>query len=257
MIDVYEKRKDRNKLPSVKDLNEPEEQEVLYRMLKSYIVNNDKKLSAKQLIEKYKNELVNLYKYDNDTEDMFGFVNVWWVFGEVAKELNYKILMTEVENVGYKRTKRGEKPRPNEFYRQDSKGVILLNDGIKETALDILRYDVDCSFNDLFEFPIGKKIDINSLDDFLYAEIRNVSKDGEVESMKLNFDDRNFEEEDYYKKIEKGDIIQTNENSISISKVRSNLKKYVFIDDENKNYFILLLLYISNQKQWIGCCIMP
>jgi len=32
--------------------------------------------------------------------------NTWWVFGEVSRELNYEIFMAEVENVGYKRTKR-------------------------------------------------------------------------------------------------------------------------------------------------------
>ena len=32
--------------------------------------------------------------------------------------------MAEVENVGYKRTKRGEKPMPNELYRIDQDGKI-------------------------------------------------------------------------------------------------------------------------------------
>ena len=68
----------------------------------------------KELIEKYQEELKELCKYDNDTKDIFGFINSWWVFGEVAKELNYKIFMAEVENVGYKRTKRSEKPMPND-----------------------------------------------------------------------------------------------------------------------------------------------
>ena len=61
------------------------------------------------------------------------------VFGEVAKELKYKIFMAEVENIGYKRTKRGEKPMPNELYRMNEKGEVLVDDGKKETALDHLR----------------------------------------------------------------------------------------------------------------------
>ena len=108
-------------------------------MLKDYFEDNGKKLSAKKMIEKYKDELKDLCKYDKDTKDVFGFVNTWWVFGEVAKELNYKIFMAEVENVGYKRTKRGEKPMPNELYRVNKKGVVLVDDGFKETALDYLR----------------------------------------------------------------------------------------------------------------------
>lgn len=139
LVAVYVENKDKKKLPSIKDLAAKEEREILAKMLKDYIVDEDKKLSAKELIEKYQNELKELCKYDNDIKDVFGFVNTWWVFGEVAKELNYKIFMAEVENVGYKRTKRGEKPMPNELYRMNDKNEILVDDGIKEAALDYLR----------------------------------------------------------------------------------------------------------------------
>jgi type I restriction enzyme M protein len=139
LVAVYLDGKDRKKLPSVKDLTEQEEIEILVRMLKDYIGNDSKKLPPKKIIEKYQDELKELCKYDNETKDVFGFVNTWWVFGEVAKELDYKIFMAEIENVGYKRTKRGEKPMPNELFRVNSEGEILVNDGIKETALDYLR----------------------------------------------------------------------------------------------------------------------
>ena len=139
LLAVYLDGKDRTKLTSIKDLKEREEKEILAMMLKDYFEEGDKKLSAKELIEKYKDELKELCKYDNDTKDIFGFVNTWWVFGEVAKELNYKIFMAEVENVGYKRTKRGEKPMPNELYRTNDKGEVLVDDGVTKTALDYMR----------------------------------------------------------------------------------------------------------------------
>ena len=47
--------------------------------------------------------------------------------------------MAEVENIGYKRTKRGEKPMPNELYRMNDKSEVLVDDGVKETTLDYLR----------------------------------------------------------------------------------------------------------------------
>jgi len=114
-----------------------------------------------------------------------------------------------------------------------------------------LRYDVDFanfqndllvekyySFNDLFEFQENKKVNIENLDDdFFYSEIGNVSKEGEVEPVKLNFTKRKEEEENYYKKIEKGDIIQVEENDILLSKVRPNLKKYILVDEEYAKYF--------------------
>ncbi|MBU2504039.1 MAG: N-6 DNA methylase [Nanoarchaeota archaeon] len=139
LLTVYLDDKDRKKMPSIKSLKESEERTILARMLKDYIEDDDKKFSAKELVEKYKDELKELCKYDNDTKDAFGFVNSWWVFGEVAKELNYKIFMAEVENVGYKRTKRGEKPMPNELYCINDKGEVLIDDGKTETALDYMR----------------------------------------------------------------------------------------------------------------------
>ena len=92
------------------------------------------------------------------------------------------------------------------------------------------------SFNDLFYLKKENSVDISSFDDdFYYSEIGNVSKEGEVEPIKLNFSERNIEDENYYKKIEKGDIICVDENEILLSKVRPNLKKYVFIDNYNKD----------------------
>ncbi|MCC3385047.1 restriction endonuclease subunit M, partial [Enterocloster citroniae] len=80
-----------------------------------------------------------LCKHDKDLEKEFGFVNTWWVFDEVAKSMEYPIFMAEVENIGYKRSKRGEKPQPNDLYREDKDGVILVDDGVKQTVLDYIR----------------------------------------------------------------------------------------------------------------------
>lgn len=149
LISVYIDGKDRTKLPSIKNITEESEKEILTRMLKNYFEENDKNLSSKELIEKYQDEIKELCKYDNDTKDVFGFVNTWWVFDAVAKELNYKIFMAEAENIGYKRTKRGLKSMPNELFRvgkvkyntEEEKIGILLSDkdGIYETTLDYMR----------------------------------------------------------------------------------------------------------------------
>ncbi len=142
LVKVYLEGKDRNKLPSIKDLTEIEEKEILKRYLKNYWEEEDENLSIKEILEKYADEIKDLGKFD---KDLLGTLiteyreNTWWVFGEVAKELNYKIFMAEVENVGYKRTKRGEKPMPNELYRVGENEEILVDDGVKQTALDYLR----------------------------------------------------------------------------------------------------------------------
>jgi type I restriction enzyme M protein len=108
-------------------------------MLKDYIEEDDEKLYPKEIINKYTDEFKDLCRYDNDITDVFGFVNTWWVFGEVAKEINYKIFMAEVENIGYKRTKRGEKSMPNELFRTGKKDEVLVDDGVVKTALDYMR----------------------------------------------------------------------------------------------------------------------
>jgi len=108
-------------------------------MLKSYITIRDDGLSSSELISKYYSELEELCKYDKDTKDSFGFVNTWWVFGEVASKSDYSIFMAEADNVGYKRTKRGEKQMPNELFRTDSNGRILIDDGVNDTILDYMR----------------------------------------------------------------------------------------------------------------------
>lgn len=85
------------------------------RFLKDYITPEDDGLDVKALLEKYSNEIETLSKYEKETH-IFGFYNAWWVFGEVAKVLDFDIFMAHADNVGYKRTKRGENPMPNDLY---------------------------------------------------------------------------------------------------------------------------------------------
>ncbi|WP_296638214.1 N-6 DNA methylase [Polaribacter sp.] len=117
LIKVYLEDKDRKRLPSVKDLKPKEEKTVLYRFLKDYITEEDKLLEVKELITKYLPEIIELSKMEKETE-IFGHYNAWWVFGEVAKEMDidYDVFMAEAENVGYKRTTKSENPRPNDLY---------------------------------------------------------------------------------------------------------------------------------------------
>jgi type I restriction enzyme M protein len=87
----------------------------IMRFLKDYITQEDEALNPKELLIKYSEEIYSLSKIDKET-DVFGFYNAWWVFGEVAQDLDCEIFMAEAENVGYKRTKRGEKPMPNDLF---------------------------------------------------------------------------------------------------------------------------------------------
>jgi type I restriction enzyme M protein len=123
----------------------------IQRFLKDYLTPEDEALEVKPLLEKYSEEIDSVSKFEKET-DVFGFYNAWWVFGEVAKELDYDIFMAEAENVGYKRTKRGENPMPNDLfdleyapYQLDTKSIIdsydknlkVLNDLLDESKKEL------------------------------------------------------------------------------------------------------------------------
>lgn len=123
----------------------------IQRFLKDYLTPEDEALDVKSLLAKYSEEIANVSKFEKET-DIFGFYNAWWVFGEVAKELDYDIFMAEAENVGYKRTKRGEKPMPNDLfdleyapYQLNTKSIIgsydknlkVLNDFLDEIKKEL------------------------------------------------------------------------------------------------------------------------
>lgn len=139
LIDVYKGVKERNNLSSIKDLSEDDERNIITRFLKAYIREDDSNLSNKELLSKYEEECIELCRYDRDTEKEFGYVNTWWVFEEVANDLDYDICMAEVDNIGFKRTKRGEKKQPNDLYRLNENGEVLTDDGTMSTVLDYLR----------------------------------------------------------------------------------------------------------------------
>ncbi|WP_409969197.1 N-6 DNA methylase [Bengtsoniella intestinalis] len=138
LMAVHCGKKKKSALPSIKNLTVDEERDILNKMLKNHLIYNDDTLSNDDLITKYFDDLTDLCKYDKDTQDIFGFVNTWWVFGEVSAKLNYDIFMAEADNVGYKRTKRGEKPMPNDLYRTKD-NEICIDDGIETTILDLMR----------------------------------------------------------------------------------------------------------------------
>ena len=74
------------------------------RFLKDYLTEEDNTLAPKELLIKYVEEIDSISKYDKETQ-VFGFYNTWWVFGEVAKELDYDIFMAEAEINNLKNSK--------------------------------------------------------------------------------------------------------------------------------------------------------
>lgn len=126
-------------MPSISRLSEDEMKQLIITLLGTFYCEKDSDLSLVELYKKYESIINDVCSIDKDLKDSFGMVNAWWVFSKVSADLNYEIFMCEVGNVGYKRTKRGEKPAPNELYRTDENNKIIVDDGVHETALDYLR----------------------------------------------------------------------------------------------------------------------
>ena len=143
LIAVFDGAKQKASLLSIRDLSESEETNTIRKMLKAFITVRDDGLRAVDLISKYRSELKSLCIFDKDTQDTFGHVNTWWVFGEVARKQNYDVFMAEAENIGFKRYKKNkvvsEKPMPNELYRLGADSKVAIDDGIKSTILDYIR----------------------------------------------------------------------------------------------------------------------
>lgn len=143
--------------------------------LKHYIKASDKSLSVKELLEKYLEEISEISKHNKDLIEEFGYVNTRWVFAEVAKDLGYDIFMAEVENVGYKRTKRGENPMPNELYDI-------------EIAPDKISFEAICSL-------IDKDIELYTIR--LETEESKKTKDQEkIKDLEMKIQNLNVEKED-------------------------------------------------------------
>lgn len=111
------------------------------------------------------------------------------------------------------------------------------------------------SFGDLFDVVECEKKDRLALIDdientpFQYSEIGNVTKQGDVEAVTLDFSTRDELVEDYFKKIEKGDIQTAQAGNILLSKVRPNLKKYVLIDNDLTDVFYTTALIQLRPKK--------
>ncbi len=113
----------------------------LTKLMKEYIreefESGDEKLTFADLVEKYKVffEKGTSFKIDKD----------WWVFSKVSKELDYSVFMANVEEVGYKRTTRFEKVRPNDLFNTTNKEnieEIKINTATPDKVLDHLRRNV-------------------------------------------------------------------------------------------------------------------
>ena len=139
ILEVCLKGKNPNRLKSISGINDDEKKALIIDLLNSQYKDTDDILDLKDLVKKYQSEIEELCKPDRDCSELVGIVNDVWVFNKVAQELNYEIMMADVQDIGYKRTTRGIREKRNELFRQNKAGEIIINDGQKSTVLDFMR----------------------------------------------------------------------------------------------------------------------
>lgn len=203
LIAVHDGLKKKEKLPSIKDMTANEEKSVLVSMLKNYITDKNATFTTDELIDKYRSELEELCSLDKDTFDTFGPVNTWWVFGEVAHKFNYDVFMAEVDNIGYKRTKRGEKEMPNELFELEYAPLKLDVTAINNDYSDRIKVVSDCIASETVKKAKEKKEDKIAIIEKKLSELENqkAALDAELAEVKafisVYYDDANELKSEY------------------------------------------------------------
>jgi len=125
----------------LKDLEEKKAKETFLKLLKDLLLDQfekgDENLTISELREKYRIffEKGSSFKINKD----------WWVFSKVSKEVDYSIFMANVEDVGYKRTTRFEKIRPNDIFNvinKDNIEEVVFNTSQPVKVLDYMRKEL-------------------------------------------------------------------------------------------------------------------
>jgi len=208
----------------VEDIEKKNDKNILtntQRFLKDYLTEVDKTLAPKELLTKYADEIDSISKFDKDTQ-IFGFYNAWWVFGEVAKELDYDIFMAEAENVGYKRTKRGENPMPNDLYDIEYAPTNLDTKAIIEGYEKEIKRFVELQTETQTELSTAETKFAEKENDTLKKKIEKLTAD--VQNWQTKIDSQEAEKtlvesifETYYKadKLKEGFAERTNKELIN------------------------------------------
>lgn len=171
----------------VEDIEQKNDKNILTntnRFLKDYLTEEDKSLTPKELLIKYVEEIDSISKYDKETQ-IFGFYNAWWVFGEVAKELDYDIFMAEAENVGYKRTKRGENPMPNDLYDIEYAPTNLETKTITDGYEKVIKHLTELKTEAETELTIAKTKFAEKENESLKKKIEKLTADIKSQAQKI------------------------------------------------------------------------
>ena len=124
----------------LEELNTEENRRVLQQFLKQFYPQEQEFKSFKELLEYVYDDVLEIATLDYpQIKGQNNYCNSWWVFGEVSKHFNYPIFYAEVENIGYKRTKRGEQDKDIPIKDENGNIIAFKNDFFKVKAEKVKR----------------------------------------------------------------------------------------------------------------------
>ncbi|TAG06705.1 MAG: restriction endonuclease subunit M [Cytophagia bacterium] len=229
----------------------------IYRFLKDYLTQEYKTLTITEILTKYADEIENISKYDKDTH-VFGFYNAWWVFGEVTKELDLDIFMAEAENVGYKKTKRGENPMPNDLYDLEHAPTKLNTNEILEEYKTNIHKQKEQQTIDLAELATAQAKYAEKENETLKQKIEKLKKIIESKSKKIEKLENDHKivvhifETYYQNNLLKNEYAERTENELLQHFKKNGLLEHRKSKDIvlRKNNLLTILDYIRNEVSW-------
>lgn len=124
----------------LEDLDAKENRNILKQFLKQFYPREYQFNSLKELLEYIYDDVLEIATLDYpQIKGQNNYCNSWWVFGEVASHFNYPIFYAEIENIGYKRTKRGEQDKDISIKNENGEIVAFKNDLFKVKAEKVKR----------------------------------------------------------------------------------------------------------------------
>lgn len=127
--DKFEKLKACISLIKEGKYDEDKSKKIIFKYLRTLLSEQDLSLCSSELLQKYKGEIKSVSQYHPE----------WWIFGEVAKDLDYDIFMAKTEEIGYKRTlKPKEEKKPNRLFSKDENNDIYVDKSNPNNILDYL-----------------------------------------------------------------------------------------------------------------------
>jgi type I restriction enzyme M protein len=147
-VDVFISGQPKSRFRSIKDDTDETIRRNIERFLGIILTGEENHASIKELVASYQPMIEEISSTDGDRDDIFGDVNAQWVFQRMKSTAQRSIFIAEASHVGYKRTKKGSRPQPNDLYSLELAPASLPVSDVN-TALEVITLVADAEVQSL------------------------------------------------------------------------------------------------------------